>query len=129
MDSTAALALVTHILCCSCGMYFSAAASSENEPGQHELGLEHGPATLNHSIKSGRHPAQDWMLHVPLNVRDHRTGVALVPEPVQVLRNEPELDDEVGRQVLGFRFAPFLAPEAEQGFSSTPMMVRASEPQ
>jgi hypothetical protein len=30
-ESTADFAATTHILCCSCGMYFSAAASSEND--------------------------------------------------------------------------------------------------
>jgi len=33
IESTDSLALVTHILCCSCGMYFSAAPSSENDHG------------------------------------------------------------------------------------------------
>ena len=32
-DSTAVLASITHILCCSCGMYFSAGISSENDHG------------------------------------------------------------------------------------------------
>src|SRR5512132_874497 len=31
IESTAALAFMTHILCWSCGMYFSAATSSEND--------------------------------------------------------------------------------------------------
>jgi hypothetical protein len=32
-ESTADLAATTHMLCCSCGMYFSAAASSEKYQG------------------------------------------------------------------------------------------------
>jgi len=32
-DKAAVLAFVTHMLCWSCGMYFSAAASSENDHG------------------------------------------------------------------------------------------------
>ena len=37
MDSTADLVLATHILCCSCAMCFSAAASSENDQGSMNL--------------------------------------------------------------------------------------------
>ena len=33
MESTADFALATHMLCCSCPMCFSAAASSENDHG------------------------------------------------------------------------------------------------
>ena len=36
-DSTADLAATTHILCCSCGMYFATAASSENDQGNMNL--------------------------------------------------------------------------------------------
>src|SRR5215472_14366970 len=36
-ESTALLAATTHMLCCSCGMYFSAAASSENDHGSMNL--------------------------------------------------------------------------------------------
>jgi hypothetical protein len=45
-DRTAALVATTHMLCCSCGIYFSAAPSSER-PGQHELGLEHRACPFN----------------------------------------------------------------------------------
>jgi hypothetical protein len=36
-ESAAILALVTHMLCWSCGMYFSAANSSENDQGSMNL--------------------------------------------------------------------------------------------
>ena len=64
----------------------------------------------------------------PLDVRDDLTGIGLVPAPVEVLGSQAELDDEVAGQVLRLDFAAFLPPEPQQGASSSPMMIRASEP-
>ena len=36
-DNTAERAATTHILCCSCGMHFATAASSENDQGSMNL--------------------------------------------------------------------------------------------
>ena len=55
------------------------------------------------------------MLDPPLDVRDRLAGVALVPMPIEVLGDVPELDDEVARQVLGLGLAALLPPEPEQG--------------
>ena len=62
IESTAALALVTHILCWSWAMCFSAAAFFGERPGQHELGLEHRPAALDDAVQGRRHPADHRML-------------------------------------------------------------------
>src|SRR5882757_1739397 len=43
IDSTAVLELATHILCCSCAMCFSAAASSENDQGNMNLASNTAP--------------------------------------------------------------------------------------
>jgi len=43
IDSTAVLEAVTHILCCSCGMCFSAAPSSENDQGSMNLASKTAP--------------------------------------------------------------------------------------
>src|SRR5580700_7932251 len=43
IESTADFAATTHILCCSCGMYFSAAASSENDHGSMNLDSKTAP--------------------------------------------------------------------------------------
>src|SRR5204863_1405490 len=43
IESTASLALVTHILCCSCAMCFSAAASSEKDQGSMNLASNTAP--------------------------------------------------------------------------------------
>ena len=46
-----------------------------------------------------------------LHVRDDLPGIGLVPAPVQLLGNGPELDDEVAGEVLRLDFAAFLAPK------------------
>src|SRR5207245_3323478 len=43
IESTAALAFMTHILCWSCGMYFSAAITSENDQGSMNLASKTAP--------------------------------------------------------------------------------------
>src|SRR5258706_11678672 len=43
IDSTASRECVTHILCCSWAMYFSAAASSENDQGSMNLASKTAP--------------------------------------------------------------------------------------
>ena len=63
-----------------------------------------------------------------LHVADLPAGVALVPRAVELLGRPPELDDEVAGQVLGLGLAAFLAPKLNQAASSSPMMIRASEP-
>ena len=97
-------------------------------PGQHELGLEHRPAGLDPAVQGGRHPAQRRVPNPPLDVRDDLTGISLVPTPVEVLGDEPELDDEVAREVLRLGLAALLPPEPRRAASSSPMMIRASEP-
>jgi hypothetical protein len=39
----------------------------------------------------------------------------LVPVAIEVLRHNPELDDQIAGQVLRFGLAPFLPPQAVQG--------------
>jgi hypothetical protein len=45
-----------------------------------------------------------------LNVGDEMSGIALVPEPVERLGHDPELDDEVVRQIFRFDLTPLLPP-------------------
>src|SRR6516165_2194297 len=42
-ERTALLAAITHMLCCSCGMYFSATTSSENDQGSMNLASKTAP--------------------------------------------------------------------------------------
>jgi hypothetical protein len=49
-----------------------------------------------------------------LDAFDGPPGIALIPEPIEVLGHQAELDDEVVGQVFWLSLAPFLAPEADQ---------------
>ena len=84
-------------------------------PRQHELGLEHRAGGLDHAVERGRHPADRRMLHAALDVGDDLAGIAFVPAAIEVLGGEPELDDEVAREVLRLDLAPFFPPEPQQG--------------
>jgi hypothetical protein len=50
-----------------------------------------------------------------LDIRDDLASIGLVPAAIEVLGRDPELDDEVARQVLRFELASLLLPEPEQG--------------
>ena len=50
-----------------------------------------------------------------MHVFNGLAGIALVPQPVEILGGLAELDDEVAGQVLGLGFATLFPPEAEQG--------------
>ena len=46
-------------------------------PGQHELGFKHRPAAFHQAVKCRRHPPNDRMLNLPLDVFDDVAGIAL----------------------------------------------------
>jgi hypothetical protein len=54
------------------------------------------------------------MSHVLLHVGDDLPGIGLVPAPVQLLGYDPELDDEVAREVLRLSLATLLLPKPLQ---------------
>ena len=84
-------------------------------PRQHEFGLEYGPGTLDHAVQGGRHPAVHRVLDPTLDVFDGLPRIALVPDPIERLGHQAELDDEVAGEVLGLGLAALFPPEAEQG--------------
>ena len=51
----------------------------------------------------------------PLDVRDDVASIRLIPAPIELLGNDPELNDKVTGQVLGLDLAAFFAPEADEG--------------
>jgi hypothetical protein len=55
------------------------------------------------------------VLDPALDVLDGVAGVAFVPLAIEVLSHDPELDDEVGRQVFRPDLASLLLPQAGQG--------------
>jgi hypothetical protein len=73
-ESTADLAATTHIFGCSCGMYFSAAASSENAPGSMNLASNTAPVASTRPPRFlGRHSVA---IALPREISD-RLGVDL----------------------------------------------------
>src|ERR1700722_7215321 len=92
IESAAVLALVTHMLCWSCAMCFSAAVSSENDHGSMNLASNTAPLP---AIMPSRvaHPLDHRVPQPVLNAFDGLPRIALVPEPIEVLGHEPELDD------------------------------------
>ena len=96
-------------------MYFSAAASSENDHGSMNLASNTAPLASHPAIERRRHPAEPWMPDMRLHVRNDLPGIGLVPAPVEVLGDGPKLDNEVAREVLRLDLTALLAPKAQQG--------------
>src|SRR6266568_6801780 len=101
-ESTASLAFVTHILCWSWAMYFSAAPSSENDHGSMNLASKTAP---DPSTMPSRVAAIHRMPNSALDILEDLPGIALEPVPIEGLGRDPELDDEVSGQVLGLDLA------------------------
>ena len=83
-------------------------------PGQHELGLEDGLATLDTAIEGCPHPAQRRVPNSPLDISYHLARVGLVPVPIKVLGHDPELDDKVAGQILWLDLSALFAPEPKE---------------
>jgi len=90
------LAATTHILCWSCGMYFSAAVSSENDQGSINLASIRS-ATLDQAVQRCRHPPQRRMPDLALDIGKDLAGVGLIPAPIEVLGCQSELHDQIAR--------------------------------
>ena len=114
IDSTAERALATHMLCCSCAMCFSAAASSEKVQGSMNLASNTAPVGSTRPSSVAAIHLMDGMLDLLLDVLDGVAGVALVPAPVQVLGDGAELDDQVVGEVLGLDLAALLPPQPNE---------------
>src|SRR5262249_14143790 len=110
MDRTAALRWVTHMLCCTWAIYFSAAASSENDHGSMNLDSKTDPvsSTVPSRVATIQGIAEcltrRWTSVTP------RAGVALVPGGVELLGRGAELNDNVARQTRRLGLATFLPP-------------------
>jgi hypothetical protein len=95
-------------------MYFSAAASSEKVQGSNELGLEHLATGVQHPVKCCGHPFVDRVSEVLLDVSDGAASIAFVPAPIQVLRDDPKLDEQISGQVLRLKLAALFAPKPNE---------------
>ncbi len=54
------------------------------------------------------------MPNSPLDVGNRLARISLIPTSIEVLGHDPELNDEVARQVLWLDFASLLLPEPKQ---------------
>src|SRR6516165_1708986 len=97
------------------GHVFGGRSLLRERPRQHELGLEHLSGSADKAVECRPHPPDDRMPDLPLDVVDDLPGIALEPVAVEGLGHDPELDDEVAREVFGLDLAPLLAPEAKEG--------------
>jgi hypothetical protein len=52
----------------------------------------------------------DGVLDPALDVTDDPPGIALVPGPIERLGGDPQLDDEIARQIFRLGLAPLLLP-------------------
>src|SRR5258708_213374 len=95
IDRTELLRWVTHMLCWTWAVYFSAAASSENDHGSMNLASNTAsvPSTMPSRVAAiqGMAECLTWRC----NVGDAPAGVAFVPGPVEFLSGGPELHNEV----------------------------------
>ena len=55
------------------------------------------------------------MPDLPLHIGKQLPGISLIPAPVQVLRRNTKLNDQIAGQVLRLDLATLFAPEPEEG--------------
>src|SRR6266571_8296487 len=90
IDSTEVLKWVTHMLCWTWAIYFSAAASSENDQGSMNLASNTAPvpSTMPSRVATIHGMAECFTRRW---TSDGAAGVALIPAPVEVFGRLPEL--------------------------------------
>ncbi len=112
IEGAATFALVTHMLCCSWAMCFSAAASSENDQGSMNLASNTASGSLTNPSSVAAKKRCTGLLNPALNVGDGPSRVALVPGPVERLGGDAELDDQIVAQILRLgRSRPIVTPQ------------------
>ena len=115
IESTELRRWVTHMLCWSWAMYFSAAASSENDQGSMNLASNTAsvPSTIPSRVAAIQGIAE--CLTWRCTSRTRRPVLRSYQERLSSSVATPELHDQVAGQVLRLGLAPFLAPKADQG--------------
>src|SRR6516165_1589474 len=126
--STALLAAITHMLCCSCGIYFSAAASSENDQGSMNLASNTAP------VASTR-PSSVAAIQRSTGCRIRRcTSLSTCPLLAWYQRRfSSSVANPSCTMRLPDRFSGSISPRfsrhsRRRAASSLPIMIRASEP-
>src|SRR6266436_1211955 len=112
IDSTAVLDTVTHMLCCSWGMCFSAAPSSENDHGSMNLASKTAPvpSTIPSRV-AAIHRFTGWNTWRCTSV----TTWPVLRSYQCRLRCSVTLDNKVDGKVLRLDFASFFLPEPHEG--------------
>src|SRR5262245_51665512 len=95
IDSTASRECVTHMLCWTWAMYFSAAASSEKDQGSMNLASKTAPVPSTTPSRVAIIQGIAECLTRRWTFSDSPTGIALVPHAVELLGCGSELHDEV----------------------------------
>src|SRR2546428_563215 len=103
IDSTELLRWVTHMLCWTCAMYFSAAASSENDQGSMNLASNTAsvPSTMPSRVATIQGMAECFTRRWTSVTR--RAVFLSYQERFQFFGGSPELHDEVAGEVLRLR--------------------------
>ena len=76
--------------------------------------LEHRAGRFDHPVEGGPHPTKHRVANPFLHILYRPTGISFEPLAVEVLRDDPKLDNQVAGEVLRFDFSTLLAPEAEE---------------
>ena len=87
------------MLCCSCGAYFSTAASPEKDQGS--MNLLSKTALLDRTRPSSVAPTMNARVpHMLLNIDDFLPALNFIPVPIELFGGSPELDQEIAREVF-----------------------------
>src|SRR5262249_37333470 len=128
MASTEVRKWVTHMLCCTCAMYFSAAASSENDQGSINLASNtaSAPSTMPSKVAAIHGMAE--CLTRRCTSRTCRPVLRSYQERLSSSVALPSCTMRLPERSSGSASPRFSRPRRIGADSSLPMMTRASEP-
>src|SRR6266508_553318 len=128
IDSTEVLKWVTHMLCWSCAMYFSAAASSENDQGSMNLDSNTAPVpSTMPSRVAAIHGMAECLTRRCTSVMA-RPVVRSYQVRLSVSVTTPSCTMRLSDRSSGSASPRFSRQSRTNAVSSVPMMIRASEP-
>src|SRR5947199_6668759 len=94
-ESAATRELVTHMLCWSCGMYFSAATSSENDQGSMNFASNTAPVSSTIPSRVAAIQRITGCRTRRCTCRNDVPRIALEPMPIEGLGHEAKVDDKI----------------------------------
>src|SRR5215467_10138422 len=128
MESTELLRWVTHMLCCSWAMYFSAAASSENDQGSMNLASNTAsvPSTIPSRVAAIQGIAE--CLTCRCTSRTCRPVLRSYQERLRSSVAAPSCTIRLPERSSGSASPRFSRQSRAKAASSLPIMIRASDP-